>query len=471
MRPAHAPRAVALRLAALATATLLAACSNIPKHTLPAPSLAASFANQPGDATKAEPSAQFWQGFQDTQLDALVAQALQANPELRVAEANLHEARALSRFADAQLMPNVDAVASAGHQRSRDLTGVPLGTEFYTAGFDVSWEADLFGRLGDARRAAADDVLASEAGLRFVHVTITSEVARNYFELRGLQERLRVAEASLRTQQETLTLVSAREDAGRGTAFDTERARALVASTAATVPALESAVLRTRYRIAVLCGQPPTALDDELGEPKPLPGLRSVSLGGIGSPESLLRRRPDIQAAERQVDAAFARAGAARGDLFPHVTLGGTIGQNALTLGTLGDHASYAYNLGAQLAWSLLDFGRLRAQVAAADARGDASLASYRQTVLGALEETEGALATYTRSQRQAEHLFDAARAAQSAATIARQRFSAGVTDFLSVLDAEREELSARDQLAQAQTAAATSLVGVYKALGGAWST
>ncbi len=467
MSAAHGATAVAV---ALAAAAALTACSNIPQHSLPAPALGGSFANQPDDATQSEPAAQFWREFHDRELDDLVARALQANPDLRVAEANLREARALSRLADAQLLPNVDLATSAGNQRSRTYTGAPRTTEFYTAGFDVAWEADLFGRLGDASRAAAADVLASDAGLRFVHVTVSAEVARNYFELRGLQERLRVAQASLRTQQEVLKLVSAREDVGRGTAFDTERARALVASTAATVPTLEAAMLHTRYRLAVLCGQPPTALDSQLTEARPLPGLQAVALGGIGSPEGLLRRRPDIRAAEMQVEAAFARAGAARGDLFPRITLGGTLGQNALTLGTLGDGSSYAYNLGAQLMWNLLDFGRIRAQVSAADARGDAAMSTYTKTVLGALEETEGALATYTLTQRQAEHLYDAARAAENAALIARNRFTVGVSDFLAVLDAEREELTARDQLAQAQAAAATALVGVFKALGGGWS-
>jgi outer membrane protein, multidrug efflux system len=467
MSAAHGATMVAV---ALAAAAALTACSNIPRHSLSAPALSGSFANQPNDATQAEPAAQFWLRFHDRELDDLVARALHANPDLRVAEANLRAARALSRLADAQLLPNVDVATSAGNQRSRAFTGTPRSTEFYTAGFDVAWEADLFGRLGDASRAAAAEVLASDAGLRFVHVTVSAEVARNYFELRGLQERLRVAQASLRTQQDVLKLVSAREDAGRGTAFDTERARALVASTAATLPTLEAATLRTRYRIAVLCGQPPTALDSRLTEAKALPGLQAVALEGIGSPEALLRRRPDIRAAEMEVEAAFARAGVARGDLFPRITLGGTIGQNALTLGTLGDGSSYAYNLGAQLMWNLLDFGRIRAQVSAADARSDAAMSTYTKTVLGALEETEGALATYTLTQRQAEQLYDAARAAENAALIARNRFSVGVSDFLAVLDAEREELSARDQLAQAQTAAATALVGVFKALGGGWA-
>ncbi|OUM02017.1 efflux transporter outer membrane subunit [Variovorax sp. JS1663] len=456
-------------LATLAAVSFLAACSNAPRYKLYEPPPAASFANQPDDTAQVEPAAEFWRGFRDPQLDALVARALQANADLRIASANLREARALANFADAQLLPSVDVAAGAGRVRAADAAGNPRTHHTYSFGFDVNWEVDLFGRLGDASRAAGAEMLATEAGLQFVHLSVSAEVARTYFELRGLQEQLRVAYASLETQRAVLALVGARQEAGRGTAFDAERARALVQSTAASVPALEAAVLRARYRLSRLCGEPPSALDAELSAPKPLPGLKSVALGGIGSPASLLRRRPDILAAEQQAAAAAARVGVARGELFPRITLGGTIGQNAMTLGRLGDGASYAYSLGARMVWNLLDFGRIRAQIAAADARGDAAMLVYERTVLTALEETEGSLATYTRSQRQAEHLYDAARAAENAALIARERFTVGVSDFLSVLDAEREMLSARDRLAQAQTGAATSLVGVYKALGGGW--
>lgn len=448
---------------------LLSACSTAPEPKRPDTALTPDFVNKTEEAAAGEPAAQFWRGFQDAQLDALIAKALAANTDLRIAAANLQEARALGRFADAQLLPSVDLTAGAARVRAQNDAGVPSTRRAYSAGFDVAWEADLFGRLGNESRAAAAGVLAGEAGLRAAQLSVAAEVARNYFELRGLQEQLRVARAALETQQAALKLVGGRQEAGRGTAFDTERARALVQSTAASVPALESALMRSRYRLAVLSGQPPTALDGELAEARPLPGLKSVALGSIGTPESLLRRRPDVQAAEAQAAAAAARIGVARSALFPRITLGGTLGQNASRLGDLGDGASYAYNLGAQLIWNLLDFGRIRAQIAAADARSDAALASYERTVLNALEETEGALASYTRSQQQAQYLFDAARSAEKAALIARERFGVGVSDFLAVLDAERELLSARDRLAQSQTAAATSLVGVYKALAGGW--
>jgi multidrug efflux system outer membrane protein len=457
-------------LAASLGAALLAACAAPAPVKKFAPALQAGFVNAPETSASAEPVGSFWTGFKDAQLDSLVARALQANTDVRSAAANLREARALNRAADAALFPSVGLGVDAARIRAQDDAGVPVTRKAYGVGLDLLWELDLFGGLREARSAARYGVQATAEGVRAAQVSVVAEVARNYFELRGLQEQLRVAQASLETQRQALELVEARLEAGRGTALDTERARALVQSTAANVPALEAALIRTRHRIAVLCGLVPTALDAELAAQQPLPGLEAVELAAVGSPASLLRRRPDILAAEAQAAAAAAQVGVARSALFPRVTLGGTVGQNAARIGDLGDGASYAYNLGASLTWTLLDFGRLRAQVAAADARSEAAMIAYERTVLAALEETEGALAAYTRSQRQAGLLFEAARASEQAALIARERFAVGSTDFLTVLDAERELLSARDRLAQSQTGAATSLVGVYKALGGGWS-
>ena len=462
-------RALSTLPLSLSVCLLLAACSHAPKVQRFEPPLTAGFVNGPGTAGEYDTPAAFWQNFHDELLDSLVQRALKANVDVRTAAANLRESRALNRLADANLLPSVGVGVGAARIRAKNDDGITSTNNAYSAGFDVSWEADLFGRLSDARRAAHAVALAGEAGLRGAQLSVSAEVARNYFELRGLQEQLRVAVASLETQQAGLNLVAAREEFGRGTALDTERARALVQSTAANVPALDAALIRTRYRLAVLCGLPPTALDSELEAVRPLPGLRAVDLGTVGSPAALLRRRPDIQVAEAQVAAAAAQAGVARGAWFPQVTLGGTLGQNSNSWGTLMKGSSYAYNLGAQLTWNLIDFGRIRAQIAAADARNEGTIALYEDTVLRALEETEGALAAYTRTQRQAELLFDAARSSEQAALIARERFAVGSTDFLVVLDAERELLSARDRLAQAQTGAATSLVAVYKALAGGW--
>lgn len=454
-------------LAALA----LGACSHAPQLTRYQPPAQAGFVNAPDQAPSSEPVAEFWRRFEDEQLSSLVQRALKANTDVRAAAASLAESRAIGRIADADLWPSVNLNAGAARVRAKDSNGVPKTDNAYSVGLDVLWEVDVFGRLSDARRAAQAGVLAGEAGYRAAQLSVAAEVARNYFNLRGLQEQLRVAVASLETQRAALQLVEARESVGRGTALDTERARSLVNSTAASVPAFEAALARTRYRLAVLCGLPPTGLDMELNEPRPLPGLKSFDMGGIGTPENLLRRRPDVQVAEAQLAAAAANAGVARSAWFPTITLGGTLGQNASHAGDLGKGASYAYNLGAQLAWNLLDFGRIRANIAASDARADAAVANYERAVLAALEETEGAFMNYTRSQQQAALLYDAVVASEQAALIARERFAVGSTDFLVVLDAERELLSARDRLAQAQSGAATSLVVVYKALAGGWGS
>lgn len=460
----------AARLIAAILALLLAACSSAPKLSLLQPSLPPTFANAPDPvATASEPPARFWQGFQDPILDSLVQRALSANVDVKTAGARLAEARALGRFAEANLLPSIGTSVGASRVRGKDAFGVTQTNNLYAANLDVLWEADLFGRLGDARRAALANVRGGEAGVRAAQLAVAAEVASSYFQLRGLQEQLRVARESLQTQSVALELVAKREEVGRGTALDTERARSLYKATASDLPALESALINTRYRLAVLCGLQPTALDAQLEAVQALPGLAPVPVSNIGSPAQLLRRRPDIQLAEAQAAAAAAQVGVARSALFPTLTLGGTLGQNALSIGDLGKGASYAYNLGAQLTWNLLDFGRIRAQIAAADARNEGVMAQYEYVVLAALAETEGALADYTRRQQQAQLLFEATRSSEQAALIARERFKVGSTDFLVVLDAERDLLSARNRLALAQTNAATSLVAVYKALAGGW--
>ena len=420
--------------------------------------------------TATQPVPEFWRAFNDSELDALVTQAVAANKDLRVAAARVAEARALADGTRGLGRPTLDVTTSANRVRERLESGgvraaTPLGVNAAS-----SWEIDLFGRIANEQAGATATLAASQAQLRAVQVSVAAEVARNYFELRSLQEQLRVARIDVVGQREALRLIEARQSVGRGTALDTERARAFVEGTEANVPSLDAALLRTRMRLAVLTGAVHSALDTRLAEQKPLPGLPATALDAIGAPEDLLRRRPDIAAAEAQLRAADAQAGVARARLFPTLKLSGSLGLNAVRLGDLGDSASFIYNLGASLLWSLIDNGERRAQIGAADARREAAQAQFDQTVLTALEETEGALVAFTRSQQRVEHLFIAARSAEQAAKIARARFSAGAIDFVGLLDAERELLLSRDRLAQGQTAAATSLVSVYRALAGGWN-
>lgn len=451
----------------LLTAAALAACAT--PAPPPATPMAAPEQFAQAAATDAQPVAEFWRAFGDAELDALIGQALAANRDLRVALARVAEAQAIERGAAGLGRPTLDVIAGADRTRYADNSGQPGTRNTFAAGIGAAWEIDLAGRVAGEQRAARAGVDAADATRRGVQVSVAAEVARSYFELRGLQEQLRVTRLDLATQREALRLVQARLDAGRGTALDVERARALVEGTAATVPQLEISLARTRMRLAVLTGAGPTTLDARLAEQKPLPGLPATALASIGTPQTLLQRRPDVAAAEQQLLVAQEQTGIARSRLWPTLTLNGTLGLNAGRIGDLGDPGTFVASLGANLLWALLDNGQRRAQIDVADARREAAVAQYEQAVLAALEDTEGAFVTYSRSQVRTEHLFAAAKAAEGAARIARARFDAGSIDFLAVLDAERELLVARDLLAQGQTSAAVSLVGVYRALAGGW--
>jgi outer membrane protein, multidrug efflux system len=465
------PGSCGLSCGILCSLLWLGACATAPRpSTAPALPSAPEFVNAKAGA--AEPVERFWQAFNDAELNELVTLALKTNTDLRIAAARLAEAKALAQGAEGLGRPNVNATAGAG--RSRVNLGPSNGNSFtsnqFNAGLESNWELDLFGRIGYEKQSAAANVLAVEALQRATQVGVAAEVARTYFELRGQQEQLRVASSSLNTQQSALKLVDARLQVGRGTALDTERAQALVQNTAAAVPALQGALARSRLRLAVLTGQTPQAAAQLLTETKALPGLPPTALSQIGSPDTLLRRRPDIAAAEQQLRAAQAQTGAAQTAVFPTLKLSGALGLNAGRIGDLGQPSAFVFNLGASLFWALLDNGQRQSQINAASARSDAALATFDKTVLLALEETESALATHTRAQQQTQLLFSASQSAKRAAEIARARFAAGVSDFLAVLDAERESLAAQDRLAQAQTGAATSLVAVYRALAGGWT-
>ena len=267
----------------------------------------------------------------------------------------------------------------------------------------------------------------------------------------------------------TLKLTTARLDAGRGTELDTSRAQAQLSATRATIAPLEAAVARSIHRLSVLAGREPTSLAAALTPVQDLPALPQIV--AVGNPADLLRRRPDIRAAERTLAASTARIGVAIADYFPKVTFVGGVGSTADRAAALGEQGTGTRLIAPAISWAALDLGRVRARVAVARASSDASLALYEQTVLRALEESENALVTHARSREQLEELTQAERASRTAAELARVRYDGGMVDFLEVLDAERTLLTAEDALAQSRTATATSLVAVYKALGGGWQS
>ncbi|MGI9045445.1 MAG: efflux transporter outer membrane subunit [Burkholderiales bacterium] len=455
-------------------ALTLAACAAVgPDYERRDPSLAGAFDEMNGEVyTDAEPVAEFWSSFDDPQLTRLVEGALAANHDLRVALARLNQARALAGLQRFDRYPTVTAGAAATENRiSEDqgfgAVGGDRNFRLYDLGADAFWELDFFGRVRRSIEAAEAVVDASAADLRAAQVSIAAEVARMYFELRGQQEQLDVARRNADNQRETLRLTLARSDAGAGTDFDVARSRGLLEATLSRIPALEAGVRTAMHRLAVLNGREPAQLKAELDSEQPLPKLPDAV--AVGAPSELVRRRPDVQAAERRLAAATARIGVATADLFPRVTLNGTLGLTSASLGDLFSSGAVNYGFGPAIGWAFLDLGRVRARIAASDADAEANLGLYEGTVLRALEEAENSLVGYTRAQRERDRLFESAQANADAADFARRRFEGGISDFLQVLDAERTLLESQDSFVRSRTRTATALVAVYKALAGGW--
>jgi multidrug efflux pump len=450
---------------------LLSGCMLVgPNYKTPPTPMPAAFANQTQAGLSSDTvETAWWRGFQDERLNQLVELALANNHDLRVATARIREARALLSETTFDRYPTVTAQGSYTRERlSEAVAPTPdRDIELYEAGFDATWELDFFGRVRRSIEASAADVGAAEANFRDAMVSLLAEVARNYFVLRGTQHRLAVARRNAENQRQTLDLTIALLEGGRGTELDTSRAEAQLTSTLASIPPLETAIKAAMYRLGVLIGQPPTALEPELSKPLPLPALPTFV--ALGTPADLLRRRPDIRVTERNLAAATARVGVETADLFPRVTLLGSVALQAGSFLDLGKGGSDTFAIGPSIFWAAFDLGRVRARIRGADARTEAALALYEQRVLLALEETENALVDFTRQQARRDLLRASAQASEKAQNLASQRYQFGVTDFLTVLDAERTLLAAQDLLADSETLTATALVAVYKALGGGW--
>lgn len=456
-------------------AATLSACAVGPDYRSPATDAGQIFsnANRP-EFSERSVEVTWWKLFEDPELNELVDKTLQHNRTLQAARANLREARALYLEAGLNLAPTVTSHANYNEQKRsvgalNNRNFAPRELKLYNAGFDAFWEIDLFGRVRRDVEASSDEVDAQEAGLRDLSVSLIAEVARNYFELRGLQNQWATAEKNAKNQAQTLEITRTRSEAGRGTELDIARAAAQLDSTRALIPPLDSAMHQAMHRLSVLTGQLPGALNAKLSQPAPLPTLPETI--NIGRPAELLRRRPDIRIAERSLAAATARIGVATADLFPRVTFVGSLSLEASTLSAVGGVGSDTYSVGPRISWAALDLGRVYARIKASDARAEATLAEYEQTVLSALEETENALVNYNRERSRKALLTSAAQAGVKAHELARLRYREGVSDFLTVLDAELRLLQDQDRLAQSETATATALTALYKALGGGWES
>jgi outer membrane protein, multidrug efflux system len=413
---------------------------------------------------------EYWRALRDTTLVRLLEQGLGANFDVRVAEARIRGARAVRTEARLDFVPTV--TAAAGYTRQR-IAGAsfPVGggsfpdQDIWDAGFDASWELDLFGRIRRGVQARGALVGAAEEDLRNVQVSLAAELARVYFELRGAQEQLAVSQRNAENQRRTLELTRQRLDGGRGTAFDTERAQAQLSLTLALIPPLEARVAAAQYRLGVLVGRPPATVAGELDSVVPMPSLPATV--AVSAPDTLIRRRPDVAAAERRVAAEHAFVGAAQADYLPRLNVGGSAGFTSAEVEDLGGDGTFRYAVGPFITWPFLNLGRVKARADLARSLEAEARAQYDQTVLQALEEVESSLVAYRTSLGRVERVREAAEASARAADLARLRFTGGVADFLQVLDAERTQLETENQLAQARTEASTAYAALYKALGG----
>lgn len=460
---------------ALTLATLLAACSGF-KNVDKAPQQAQlhvpeQFNLVTGTDTQ-QPVAGWWAQLDDDALKQLVNDALVRNHDIRIAEASLAEARALLRNTQLYRLPSVQAqVAGRREKTSEDLLPPNAETisETFQAGFDASWELDLFGRIHNQVRLNKAQLAAREANLRAAHVSVAAEVAATYISLRGHQYLLQVAEDSVRVQGESLSLTRRFAEVGRGDQLDSARAEAQLELTRASIPNLKAQIDSSINRLAVLSGKAPETLRTHLAAFQPLPSLPTTL--AVGDPLSLLQRRPDIQAAEQALKGAVAEYNVRVADLYPRVRLDGSLGYLSTDWSRLGEEPTETFIFAPSIRWAAFDLGRVQAHINAADARAQARLAEFEQSVQRALEETDNALQNFSREEERRATLQQAARASTQAARFARQKFEIGSGDFFSVLDAERSQLDINARLAQSETQLLLNLIAIYKALGGGWET
>jgi NodT family efflux transporter outer membrane factor (OMF) lipoprotein len=489
-------------------------------------------ATQPSASVSSSPvtAIRWWRGFNDPELNSLVDRAMKNNLDLRSAESRLRQARAQRGVIGSSLWPEINA--DGGYQHARGSKNVvipaaaftggggaspavsspgkvatpaqvtsggsggassssgsassnaplggpesPLGnggfpgvtTDLYQAGFDASWEIDVFGGQRRAIEAANADTAAAIEDSRDIRVSLLAEVARDYIELRAAQYESQIAQQNLHDQEDTLDLTRSKYQAGFATQLDVAREAAQVASTAATIPALEASVRQYIHAIGVLLGEDPEALSAELSTNAPIPPVPMQV--PIGVPADLVRRRPDIRRAERQLAAASARIGVATSDFYPKFSITGSFGLDSSQVKQLFDWNSRYFALSPGVSWPIFDAGRIKHNVEVQKELTRQAATAYQSAVLNALREVEDSLASYRMEQLRRKALADAVDASRQAVDLARQQYDQGVIDFLEVLDAQRSLLEAENVLAQSDSNISLDLVSIYKALGGGWET
>lgn len=465
---------LAMRYLVIAATVLLGGCAlpmvgpdyqapdfQLPKQWTTTPS------SEKAPATDLVRFSRWWTQFGDETLNQLIDQALAGNLDLKLAQARLSQARASRQSAEAGMYPTVAASTSRNRSKSSDAIAQQPTRTLYDAGFDASWEIDVFGGNRRGIEAATADFAASQANLDNTRVSLVAELAQNYVELRSAQRRIAIARDNLASQSETVQITEWRYQAGLARASEVEQARTLREQTRAAIPDLEISLAAAENRIAVLVGRNPGELHELLAEAKSLPTVPESVATGI--PADVLRQRPDLIAAERTLAAETARVGQKLAQRFPSLNLSGSFGWQAYSFAALGGANTIARALGGTLAATLFDGGRLRSQVDIQSAVQEQALVSYQSSVLSALEEVENALKAYAAAHERLDARRAAAESARNAAELSRNLYQSGLADFQQVLETQRSQLTAEESLATADAKLRTSLITLYKALGGGW--
>lgn len=466
-----------LRAWALILALLSAGCAVGPEYSRPAVPLESGWQKTECATSLESQDVRWWRQLNDPQLVGYVEKGISGNQNLKEAEARVREARALRSVAAGTLWPQADSSALYSRSHTSEnagiITQIPqknlinFTQDLYQAGFDASWEIDVFG----GRRREVEAASAREAGsvesYRDVMVTAVSEIARNYVEMRGVQKQLAVAEKNADLQRKTLELVQLKFDAETASNLDVERAKAQYERTTASIPPLRASIRGSAYRIAVLTGQPPDSLLDELMATAPIPNPPDIV--PVGLPSDLLLRRPDLRRAEADLHAATADIGGATADLYPRFYLTGQASPQAAKFTDLFQQSSLMWSFGPSIQWPVFHGGRISSNIKATEARRDEALARYRQAVLAAMQEVETSLVGYAERQVERERLAGSLKSQAQAVALANEKYKQGLSDLLTVLDAERQLTDIENSLASSETQVMVNLISLYKALGGGW--
>ncbi len=467
----------ALRLVSLLLAPALGACVTVgPDYEPPdAPSPDAwSVPLLRGLSDGSADLQRWWTVFDDPLLVSLVDRAVEGNLDLAVAVGRVRESRAALGFARGEWYPDLDTVADYTRVRTSDELLGPIpppqdrSDEIYSSGFETSWELDLFGRIRRSVESSTAGLEASIEDYRDVLVVLLADVASTYVDVRSLQARLRFARANIETQQGSLELTTERNQAGLVGLLDVRQAELNLATTESFIPVLEQGLAAATHRLGVLLGEPPGTLYAELEAPGPIPAPPTAV--AVGVPHELLRQRPDVRRAERDLASQTARIGVAQAELYPRLSLAGSFTVDATDVGSWFSGGSLSYGFGPALRWNLFDGGRVRSNVRAEEARTEQALARWERTVLAAQQETQDALVAFVQEQGRRDALVRSVTAAEESVKLVDELYRIGLTDFQNVLDTERSLFEQQDALAESEGLVSRNLIAIYRSLGGGWS-